>query len=200
MISPVKTQVGNGLSKLFNLRGQTIGVSDQAIITLKDSGIHDEEGKKMNISEPLTATKSLSGHFVLLMMIVHPYHSDQNCKNSRMNFRACVQFPLDVDGIYASIDTQMLTFPHILLVHLADLDNGRNPDIGTRKKDRGDIFSECFTESFKAKFLRCVNEVLFETVKTVLKDKYLGVKPPTALQNKVCTFRKCTTIKRLGYG
>ena len=37
----------------------------------------------------------------------------------------------------------MLNFPNYLLVHLEDLDNGRNPDIGTLKKKKGGIFSEC---------------------------------------------------------
>ena len=41
----VKTQVVNGLNKLFNFRRQTIDVSDQAIFTLKDSFLRDEEGK-----------------------------------------------------------------------------------------------------------------------------------------------------------
>ena len=55
---------------------------------------------------------------------------------------------------------------------MAALDNGRKPDIDTLKKDRGDIFSECCAEIFKAKFLRYVNEVLFEMVKAALKDTY----------------------------
>ena len=39
---PVKTQVENGLSKLFNLRGQTIDVSDPAVFILKYLVLHDE--------------------------------------------------------------------------------------------------------------------------------------------------------------
>ena len=73
---------------------------------------------------------------------------------------------------------------------MADLDNGINPDIGTLKKDRGDIFLECCAENFKANFLRYVNEVLFEMVKTALKDTYLGGTTPTALQNEASTCRK----------
>ena len=46
MGAAVKTQVENGLRKLFDLRGQTIDTSDQAVFTLEDSGLHDEEGKK----------------------------------------------------------------------------------------------------------------------------------------------------------
>ena len=88
---------------------------------------------------------------------------------------------MDVDGIYASIDTHMLNPTRILLVNLADLDNGRKPDIGTPKKDRGDIFSECCAESFKGTFLRYVNEVLFEMVKTALNYTYLGGTTPTVL-------------------
>ena len=43
--APVKTQVENGLGKLFDFQGQTINTSDQAVSALKDSGLHDEEGK-----------------------------------------------------------------------------------------------------------------------------------------------------------
>ena len=42
MVAPVKTQVENGLSKLFDFWGQTIDTSDQAVFTLNDSGLHDE--------------------------------------------------------------------------------------------------------------------------------------------------------------
>ena len=73
---------------------------------------------------------------------------------------------------------------------MAALDNGRKPKIGTLKTEKIDIFSECCIESFKAKFLRYVNEVLFKMVKIVLKDEYLGGTTPTALQNEVATCRK----------
>ena len=42
MGSPVKTQVENGLSELFDFQGQTIDVPYQAVFILKDSGLHDE--------------------------------------------------------------------------------------------------------------------------------------------------------------
>ena len=71
--------------------------------------------------------------------------------------------------------------PHDVLAHLLALKNGRNPDFVTLNKDRGDIFSECCTERFKAIFLQYVNEVLFEMFETSLKDKYLGGTTPTAL-------------------
>ena len=54
MVSPVKTQVKNGLTKIFDFWAQTINMSDQAVFTLKDSCLHDEEGKKINTSNPLT--------------------------------------------------------------------------------------------------------------------------------------------------
>ena len=38
----VKTQLENGLSKLFDLQGQTIDTSEQEVLTLNDSGLHDE--------------------------------------------------------------------------------------------------------------------------------------------------------------
>ena len=79
-----------------------------------------------------------------------------------MTCSSYAQLPLDVDGIDASIDTQMLK--KNLLVQLVALDNGIKPDIGTLKKDRSDIFSEFCAESFKASFLRYSNEVLFKMV------------------------------------
>ena len=45
-----------------------------------------------------------------------------------------VQLTLDVYGIYARIDTQILKKPHIIIVHLEDLENGRKLDIGILKK------------------------------------------------------------------
>ena len=104
-----------------------------------------------------------------------------------MTCRACIQLPLDVYGIDTSINTQMLKNPHDLLVHSAALENGRNPDIGTLKKEKGYILSEFCTDSFKEKFLRNVNEVLFEMGKKSLKDTYLGGTTPTSLQNEVST-------------
>ena len=107
-----------------------------------------------------------------------------------MTCRAYVQLPLDLDGIDTRINNQIMENPHDLLFHLSDLDNVRNPDIGTLKREKGNIFSEFCTESSKAKFLRYVNEVLFEMVKKNLKDTYLGGTTPTALQNEFATFRK----------
>ena len=123
-------------------------------------------------------------------MTVQPDQDDPNCKYSHMNCRACVQLSLDIDGKDSRIDTQMLKTPNDMIVHLADLDHVRKPDIGTLKKDRGDIFSEYCAERFKAKFLHYVNEVLFEMAKTALKDTYLGGTTPTALKNEVSTCRK----------
>ena len=107
-----------------------------------------------------------------------------------MTCKACIKLPLDLDIIYSSIDNQILKIPNTLLVYLADLYNGRNTYIGTLKKDRGDIFLECCAEIFKAKFLRYFDEVLFEMVKTALKDTYLGGTTPTALKNEVSTCRE----------
>ena len=74
----VKTQVENGLSKNFDFRGQTIDVYDQAIFILKYSGLHDEEGKKTNVSEPPTAAQRRSGRFLSFIMTVHPDQADPN--------------------------------------------------------------------------------------------------------------------------
>ena len=97
------------------------------------------------------------------MVTVHPYKANPNYKHSQMTCRAYIQLPLYVDGINYSIDTQMMKTPYILLLRLKDLDNGRKLYIVTLKKYRGDIFSEWCSESFKAKFLRYVNEGLFES-------------------------------------
>ena len=85
-----------------------------------------------------------------------------------------------------------------MLVKPAALDYGINPYIGTIKKERGDILSDCRTERFKAKFLRYANELLFEIVKSTLKDTYTGTTTPTELLNEVSAYRKCITTKRLG--
>ena len=46
MGAPVKIQVVNGLSKIFDFRGQNIDASEQAVFTLNYSDLHDEEGGK----------------------------------------------------------------------------------------------------------------------------------------------------------
>ena len=89
-----------------------------------------------------------------------------------------------------SINTQNMKTTHNLIFHLADFYNGINPEFGTLKKERGEIFSEWLTESLKAKLLRCVNEILFEMVKTALKDTYLWGTTLTAHKNEVSTSRK----------
>ena len=107
-----------------------------------------------------------------------------------MTCRACVQLPLYIYGIDDIIDTKIIKTPHDILVRLMALDYGRNPDIGTLKKERGGIFSECCNKRFRAKFILYVNEVLFEMVKTDLKDLYIGRKTPTVLKNDISTFRQ----------
>ena len=71
---------------------------------------------------------------MLFIMMVQLDQADLNCKNSLLTCRACVQLLLDVNGVDAIINIQMLKTLHGLLVHLAAFDNGRNPDIGTLKK------------------------------------------------------------------
>ena len=65
---------------------------------------------------------------------------------AQLTCRDCARLPLDVDFIYTIIDTHMLKTPHIILVNLVALYNGINPYIGTLKKERGVIFSECCTK------------------------------------------------------
>ena len=75
------------------------------------------------------------------MMTFHPDQAGPNCNHSYMDCIAYVQLPMDVYRIYDTIYTQIIKPPHYLLVHLSDLDYGRNPDIGTLKKERrGHIF------------------------------------------------------------
>ena len=114
-----------------------------------------------------------------------------------MTFRACIQLLLDVYGIDASIYTPVILKTHILIVHFLDLDNGRNPDIGTLNKYRGDNFLECCAESVKEIFLRYVNEVLFEMVKTALKNTYLGGIATTALKIRSLHAGKFIMTKRI---
>ena len=78
-----------------------------------------------------------------------------------MTCRECVQLPPYVNGVDYIIDKQSLETTNDLLVQFSDLENGRRKEIGTLNKDRGDIFSEFYTEKFKENFLRYLNEVLF---------------------------------------
>ena len=68
----------NDLSKLFDFWGQTIDVYDQAVFILKDLVIHDEEGKKTNVSNLLTLSQRRAGIFLYFMMMVHPDQADLN--------------------------------------------------------------------------------------------------------------------------
>ena len=129
------------MSKLFDFRGQTTERSDQAIFTLKDAGLHDDEGEKINTSDPLTASQRRSDSFLSFQMTVHPAQADPTCKHSIMNCRACVKLLLYLDRIDARINIQMMRTTHDLLFHLAYLDNGRKAEIGTLKKEKGCIFS-----------------------------------------------------------
>ena len=63
MGDPVKTQVENGISKLFYFQIHAIDASDQAVFILKYSGLHYEEVN--NVSDPITAAQRMSGFFCL---------------------------------------------------------------------------------------------------------------------------------------
>ena len=78
-------------------------------------------------------------------MTSHTYQADPKYNHSSITYKSCDKITLDVDGIDISIYTQMLKPPHTIIVHLADFDSGRDPNIGSLKKERGDIFSECCT-------------------------------------------------------
>ena len=101
----VKNQVENELSKIFDLQGHIIDTSDQDVFILKDSGLHDEEGKKIHTSDSLTSAQKRSGSFLSFMMAVHPDQADPNCNHIIIICRACDKLLLDVDGIDSSINT-----------------------------------------------------------------------------------------------
>ena len=86
--------------------------------------------------------------FLSFVMTLYPDQADPSYNYSHMTCRACIQLPLDVDGIDTSIDTQMLKKPHIVLFRLSALYNGRKPYIGTLNKYRGGIFSGFCAEIF----------------------------------------------------
>ena len=76
-------------------------MSDKAVFILNYLGLHDEEGNKIYVRDPLTTFHSF-------MMKVPPNQADPNYKYIRMTCRVCIQITLDVDGIYDIIDTYML--------------------------------------------------------------------------------------------
>ena len=84
-------------------------------------------------------------------MLVHPDQADPNWKHSFMTYRDCGEPPLDTNGIDDRINNQMMKTADDILVHLTALENIRNPEIGTPKREKGDIFSEFYTESLKGK-------------------------------------------------
>ena len=108
---------------------------------LKDSGLRDEEGKKININDTLKENQKRSSHFLSFVMTVRSEQADTKYKHINMTCRACVQLPIDVGKIYARIYTQMMKNSHILLFHLADFYNGRNAYIGKINKEKGGILS-----------------------------------------------------------
>ena len=66
------------------------------MFTLKYSGLHDKEGNKINISDPLIVNQRRSGHFLSFVMTVHPDQSDTKFKHDHMACRAYIQLPLYV--------------------------------------------------------------------------------------------------------
>ena len=81
---------------------------------------------------------------------------------------------------------------------MADLDNRINSDIGTLKKYRGDLFSEYCTKIFKTKFLRYVNELLFEMVKNSYRIYIWAGQLPHNCKMRYLHSDKCIMIERLG--
>ena len=115
-------------------------------------GLHDEEGNKININDPLTVTQRQSGHFVSFIIIVQPDQAGPKYKHSNMPCRVCFKLPLYVYGIDDSIDTRITEKKNILLLNLVALDNGRNPDIGKLKKERRDKFQNAASKASKQNY------------------------------------------------
>ena len=151
----------NGLDTLFNFQGQNIDVSSQAVFYLMGMDLHDEESKKINMSDPLRSNQRRSFRFLYFVMMFFPYQDDTKFKYSHMSCRVCVQLPLDTNAIYSNINNQIPNTPHVLLVCLSDFYNGRNPDTFTLNKYKGYLSSEFFIDIFKAVLLLYVNEFLF---------------------------------------
>ena len=85
-------------------------------------------------------------------MTVHPDQAGPNWNYSHIACRDCIQLPLDVYGIDAIIDTKILENSHTTLAHLVDLDKGRNPNIVTLKKYRGEIFQNAALKDLRQFF------------------------------------------------
>ena len=126
MVPLVKNKMENGLSKLFNFWGQTIHVTDQTVFTLEYFGLNDWEGEEKN-KRPAHIKPEAIRYF----LVVNDDQDDPKCKHSSMTCRACVKLTLDVDGIDAIIDTQILNTPQDLLVNLVNLDHRKKLDTGT---------------------------------------------------------------------
>ena len=73
------------------------------------------------------------------MMKVYPDQADPKYKHSHSHM-TIIEF---------SIDTLMLKNHHDLLVQLASVDHRKNPYLGTPKKERRGLFSECCTKILK---------------------------------------------------
>ena len=81
--------------------------------------------------------------------MVNLEQADPKYKHSSMNCRSCVQLLLDVYGIDAIIENQMLKDPNYILVQFEYLGYGRNPDINTLKKEKGGIFHNIASKTEK---------------------------------------------------
>ena len=110
MGDPVKVHVEMGWIRYLISKSRSLMCLTKPF-WLKYSDLHKKEGKKINISNPLTETQSQSSLFLSFMMMVYLEQADTKCKHSCMTCRACVQLQLDVDEVDDSIDTQILPPP-----------------------------------------------------------------------------------------
>ena len=75
-----------------------------------------------------------TGNYLSFVVIFFLYKANSKRTCKCINSRLCVTLPLDENGVYSSINSQIPNAPCNLLVHLSDLDNGINPNIGALKK------------------------------------------------------------------
>ena len=115
-----------------------------------------------------------------------------------MTCRDYIQLPLDVDGIYASIDTKILKTPQNILLHLVYLDNGRNPDIGTFKKYRGYIFQNPTPKALKKNYYVMSMKYYLKWLKQPQMIHIWNTQLPQHLKMRSLHSGKYMMIKRLG--
>ena len=71
MVTPVKTQVVNGMEKLFDFQGDIIYISDQAFFVWTNMRLYDEEGER-KFDQTTYINTEARRMFLSFMVIFHP--------------------------------------------------------------------------------------------------------------------------------